>query len=146
VALVLALPPALSFASLGQDQRSVDLDRKRMDARHQVKLGAQYSSHELQTADGSRVRQFVSASGMVFAVSWHTLYKPDLSTLLGPSYPAYAQSAQAAARRPGMQRQFRHDDLDLVLRSSAHLNVFTGFAFRRSMLPRGLDPHTIGLE
>lgn len=146
VALVLSAPPALSFAGLGQDQSSVNLDRRRMDARHQVKPGAQYSLHELQTTDGSRVRQYVAANGMVFAVSWHTLYKPDLSTLLGPSYPAYAVSAQAAARRPGMQRQFRHEDLDLVLHSSAHLNVFSGFAFRRAMLPRGLDPHSIGLE
>lgn len=146
VALALLLPPALSFAGLGQDQNSVNLDRRRMDARHQVKADTLYSLHELQTADGSRVRQYVAANGMVFAISWHTLYKPDLTTLLGASYPAYVQSAQAAARRPGMQRQFRHEELDLVLRSSAHLNVFSGFALRRSMLPRGLDPHTIGLQ
>jgi hypothetical protein len=146
VALVLSLPPALSFAGLGQDQSSVSLDRRRMDARQHITTGVQYSLHEIQAADGSRVRQYVSANGMVFAVSWHTLQKPDLSALLGSSYPSYAQSAQAAARRTGIQRQFRHEDLDLVLRSSAHLNVFSGFAFRRSMLPRGLDLHTLGLQ
>ena len=146
VALGFMLGSTHSFAGLGQDVDSIKVERKRMAARHQVKAAAQYSLHELQSADGSRVRQYVSASGMVFAVSWHTLYKPDLSTLLGPSYPGYASAARLAAQRAGIQRQFRHADLDLVLQSSAHLHVFSGFAFRRSMLPRGLDPHQIGLE
>ncbi len=146
VALGLMLGSAHSFAGLGQDLDSIKLERKHMAARHQVRTGAQYSLHELLAADGSRVRQYVSANGMVFAVSWHTLYKPDLSALLGTSYPRYAAAAQVAAQRGGVQRQFRHTDLDLVLQSSAHLHVFSGFAFRRSMLPRGLDPHQIGLE
>lgn len=148
VALGFMLGSTHSFAGLGQDVDSIKVERKRMAARHQVqvKAAAQYSLHELQSADGSRVRQYVSANGMVFAVSWHTLYKPDLSTLLGTSYPRYAAAAQVAAQRGGVQRQFRHTDLDLVLQSSAHLHVFSGFAFRRSMLPRGLDPHQIGLE
>ena len=146
VALVLSALPALSFAGLGQDLESIKIERMRMAAQHRVTSAAQYSLHELQGADGSRVRQYVSASGMVFAVSWRTLYKPDLSALLGPSYPVYALSAQVAAQRAGVQRHFRHADVDLVLQSSAHLHVFSGFALRRSMLPRGLDPQQMGLE
>ena len=146
VVLLLMLGPVHSFASLGQDLDSINGERKRMVARHRVLSGAQYSLHELQGADGSRVQQYVSSSGMVFAVSWRTLYKPDLSSLLGPSYAGYAASARAAAQRPGVQRHFQHDDLDLVLQASAHLHVFSGFAFRRSMLPRGLTPQQIGLE
>ena len=45
-----------------------------------------------------------------------------------------------------MQRHFHHEDVDLVLQSSAHLHVFTGFALRRSLLPSGLDPQQMGLQ
>jgi hypothetical protein len=33
-----------------------------------------------------------------------------------------------------------------VVQTTGHLNVFSGFAFRRSMLPVGLSPNQIGLE
>jgi hypothetical protein len=145
VALLL-LPPTLAFASLGEARNSIDIDRMRMGARHHIDVRAQYSVHDLQAADGSHVRQYVAGNGVVFAVAWNTLSKPDLSAVLGASYPTYATSAQSAARRPGIQRRFRHEDLDLVVQSTAHLNVFSGFAFRRSMLPAGLSPDRIGLE
>lgn len=146
VALVLLVGPVPSFAGLGQDLDSIQVERKRMAAQHRVQAGAQYSLHELLGADGSRVRQYVSSNGMVFAVSWRTQYKPDLSVLLGASYPGYAAAARIAAQRTGVQRHFQHDDLDLVLQSSAHLHLFSGFAFRRSMLPRGVSPQQMGLE
>jgi hypothetical protein len=145
-ATVLLFAPVLATASLGETENSISIDRMRMGARHQVEAKATYSVHDLQAADGSRLREYVAANGAVFAVAWHSLSKPDLSAVLGASYPAYALSAQAAARRPGIQRRFRHEDLDLVVQSTAHLNVFSGFAFRRSMLPAGLSADRIGLE
>ncbi len=143
---VMLLPPMMAMASLGETESSISIDRMRMGARHQIEVKAKYSVHHLQGADGSRLREYVAANGAVFAVAWHTLSKPDLSAVLGASYPAYATSAQAAAHRAGIQRRFRHEDLDLVVQSTAHLNVFSGFAFRRSMLPAGLSPDRIGLE
>ncbi len=145
-ATVLLLPPVLAMASLGETENSISIDRMRMGARHQIEVNAKYSVHDLQGVDGSHLRQYVAANGVVFAVAWNTLSKPDLSAVLGASYPTYTTSAQAAARRPGIQRRFRHEDLDLVVQSTAHLNVFSGFAFRRSMLPAGLNPDRIGLE
>jgi len=147
IAAALLLTPLVpAFAGLGEAESSISTDRIRMNARRSVAVTPQYSVHDLQAADGSRVRQYVAANGMVFAVTWHTLYKPDLSVVLGSSYSAYATSAQAAARRPGIQRRFRHEGLDVVVQSTAHLNVYSGFAFRRSMLPRGLSLERIGLE
>ena len=97
-------------------------------------------------SNGSRVRQFVGRNGQVFAVTWNTRYKPDLSIILGTSYPAYASAAAQAGRRAGILRQFRHEALDIVVQSRAHLNVYSGFAFRQSLLPPGLSPDRIGLE
>jgi predicted heme/steroid binding protein len=116
-----------------------------MSARHSVSRAPEYTVHELKMADGSRVQQYVAGNGRVFAVRWNTLYKPDLSAMLGTSFPDYSSAAQLAARRGGIQRQFRHEGDDLVVQSSAHLHVFSGYAYRRAMLPRGVSPQSIGL-
>jgi hypothetical protein len=139
---LLAVSPA--WAGLGEAESSIDRERVQMHARHSVARATQYSVHELKMADGSRVRQFVAGNGRVFAVNWTTLYKPDLSSLLGSSFGNYNDAVQTAAQRGGIQRQFRHEGTDLVVQSSAHLNVYRGFAYRPSMLPAGLRFQILG--
>ena len=144
--MALTAAPAISaWAGLGEGQSSIDTDRVRMSARHSIARAPQFTVHELKSADGSRVQQFVAGNGQVFAVRWTTLYKPDLSTLLGTSFNDYQGAAHQAAQRGGIQRQFRHEGNDLVVQSSGHLQVFSGFAYRRSMLPQGISPKSIGL-
>ncbi len=143
--VVMALPVASAWAGLGEGQGSVDTDRVRMRARHSVARAQQYAVHDLTMADGSRVQQYVAGQGRVFAVRWNTLYKPDLSALLGTSFPDYASAAQVAAKRGGIQRQFHHEGNDLVLQSSGHLHVFSGYAYRRSLLPHGVSAQSLGL-
>jgi hypothetical protein len=117
----------------------------RMRAFHSVARAPQYTVHELKSEDGSRVRQYVAGNGQIFAVSWHTLYKPDMSSMLGNSFPTYSSAARIAARNGGIQRQFLHQGGDLVMQNSGRLNVYSGFAYRPSLLPRGLNLQTIGL-
>jgi hypothetical protein len=136
---------AQAWAGLGEGEASIDTDRVRMSARHSVARVQQYAVHELKMADGSRVQQYVAGNGKIFAVRWDTLYKPDLSALLGSSFPDYASAAQVAAKRGGIQRQFHHEGNDLVVQSSGHLHVFSGYAYRRTMLPNGVNAQSIGL-
>jgi len=116
-----------------------------MQARRSVASMVRYTVHDLQLPDGSRVRQFVGGNGQVFAVSWNTLYKPDLSKLLGASFPTYAGAAQEAGKRGGIQRQFRHESADLVVQTSGHLHVFQGYAYRPSLMPQGVSAQSMGL-
>jgi hypothetical protein len=141
----MAVAAAPAWAGLGDGQASIETDRVRMSARHSVARVQQYAVHELKMADGSRVQQYVAGNGRVFAVRWNTLYKPDLSDLLGTSFPDYASAAGTASRRGGIQRQFHHESNDLVVQSSGHLHVFSGYAYRRSMLPQGVSAQSIGL-
>jgi hypothetical protein len=133
------------WAGLGQPQSSIEADRARISARHAVVRAPQYTVHDLTMADGSRVQQFVAGNGQVFAVRWDTLHKPDLSDLLGNAFASYAGAVQQAARRGGIQRQFRHESSDLVVQASGHLHVYSGYAYRPSLLPQGLSPQTLGL-
>jgi hypothetical protein len=144
--LVLLAAPALSaWGGLGEGQSSITTDQVRMSARHSVARAQQYSVHELKMPDGSRVQQYVGGNGVVFAVRWQTLYKPDLSAMLGTSFPDYSNAANMAAKRGGIQRQFRHEGNDLVVQSSGHLHVFSGYAYRRTLLPQGVSAQSMGL-
>ena len=107
---------------------------------------SRYAVQATQQPDGSRVQELVAGNGVVFAVRWNTLYKPDLSALLGGSFPTYADAARQAAQRGGIQRQFRLDATDLVVHSTGHLHTFTGYAYVRSLLPAGLTPQALGWE
>jgi hypothetical protein len=144
LSLVLLSAP-LAWAGLGESEGSIAGDRMRMRAFHSTARATQYTVHELKGTDGSRVTQYVGPNGQIFAVSWHTLYKPDLSSILGSSFSTYTDAAQIAARRGGMQRQFLHQGGDLVMQSTGHMGVYSGFAYRPTFLPRGLNPQTLGL-
>lgn len=142
---LLLLAPLLARAGLGEGESSINTERVRIHARHAVAASAQYTLHELTQANGSRIQQYVASNGLVFAVRWNTLYKPDLAALLGSSFPTYASAAQQAAQRGGIQRHFHHEGNDLVLQSSGHLQVFSGYAYRRSLMPRGVSAQSLGL-
>ena len=142
---VLALAAQPVWAGLGEPQSAIETDRARISARHAVARTPQYTVHDLTMADGSRVQQYVAGNGQVFAVRWDTLHKPDLTSLLGNAFASYAGAAQQAARRGGIQRQFRHESPDLVVQASGHLHVFSGYAYRPSLLPQGLSPKALGL-
>jgi hypothetical protein len=142
---LLATPLGAAWAGLGEGQESIDTASVRMSTRHSVARAQQYTLHELKSADGSRVQQFVTGNGRVFAVRWNTLYKPDLSSLLGTSFEDYKVAANKAAQRGGIQHQFRHEGNDLVVQSTGHLQVFSGYAYRQSLLPKGVRPSSLGL-
>ena len=144
LSLCLVCLPAV--ASLGGNEQSIDSERVRMHAYRSVRAQVGYTVHELTTADGSRIRQFVDASGQVFAVSWTAQHKPDLSALLGASFPTYAQAARTAGERGGVQRRFRHASADLIVQSNGHLHLFNGYALRRSLVPTAFVARDHGME
>jgi hypothetical protein len=103
-----------------------------------------YSVAEEVRPDGSRIRRYLTPNGQVFAIGWKTLYKPNLASLLGASFPDFERAASNAAQRGGIQRQFRMGESDLVLQSTGHLHVFSGLAYKPSLLPAGVTGQTLG--
>jgi Protein of unknown function (DUF2844) len=140
VAAAFLVLPTLARAALGDTEASVTQDSVKLHAQRALQSAPTYSIHVLQQADGSVVRQFVSAGQRVFAVSWAGHGKPDLATLLGSSYGRYADGVRRAAeQRPGLAHQFHQVALDLVVHSSAHLNIFKGYAYVPSLVPAGFS-------
>jgi hypothetical protein len=97
------------------------------------------TQHTLTTGDGTVVKEFVNASGQVFAVSWQGPWRPDLSRLLGAYYKDYlSQGASPQGTRTrqaiGLTRS------DLVIRTGGHPSAFWGQAYLPSGLPAGVNP------
>jgi hypothetical protein len=133
-----------AWAGLGESENSITGDRMRMRALHSVIRTQNYTIHDLTILNGSRVRQYVAGDGRIFAVSWHTLFKPDLESILGGSFQSYRAAANEVAQQGGIRRQFHHQGNDLVVQSSGHLNVYNGYAMRPSIVPQGFKPESIG--
>jgi hypothetical protein len=135
-----------SSAAAGNASPAVNTNASAPGMRRMLAQRSSYSVDEVQMADGSRVRKYLADSGQIFAVTWNTLYKPDLSLLLGTYFSSYAGAARQAAQKGGIQRQFHHETPDLVVQSSGHLHVFSGYAYLRSAFPAGVTARTLGWE
>jgi len=136
--LVLLGAPWSAVASLGDTVASIDADRAQMKGSLRVRPAAAYEVHEIESGDGSIVREFVSGAGVVFAVSWQGQFTPDLQQLLGKHFDRYsaglkAQKAAYVGRRPL--------DLELpglVVQKNGHVRSFVGRAYIPEQVPLGV--------
>lgn len=139
VAIVVAGIGSPGMAALGGDASSVEADRLQMRATRQAARAAvlQGSVQEIRLADGSSIRQFINARGIVYAVAWSTRTKPDFALLLGQHASTFDAGAAATAREPGLKRSVTVDQGDVVVVSSGRPGAFVGRAWLKSELPAG---------
>ena len=131
---------APALATLGGDASSVEADRLQMRATRQTARAAvlQGSVQEIRLADGSSIRQFINARGIVYAVAWSTRTKPDFGQLLGQHAGTFDAGVASAAREPGLKRSVTVDQGDVVVVSSGRPGAFVGRAWLKSELPQGV--------
>jgi hypothetical protein len=142
--LAAALLPLPAAATLGEGLASVQADTLRAAAVRRVHSEPAGPVHTLTLPDGSVIRQYLTADGRVYAVSWHTRFKPRLDQLLGAHFDTYvAAGRQAQQQRGGVRHAARLSRGDLVVEASAHLQAHVGRAFLRSLLPAGAGPDAI---
>jgi hypothetical protein len=125
-------------AALGGDTASVDRDSVRMRAQHIATPMLQYERHDITTGTGGTVTEFISRSGKVFAVTWHSQLPPDLSALFGSYYDSY-RAAVAARSAPGNHRHVAVVQPDLVVSAFGRVGTFMGTAYVPSLVPVGFD-------
>jgi hypothetical protein len=78
------------------------------------------------------VREYVSAAGQVFAVSWRGPLLPDLKQTLG----SYFQQYQSAAGVPHVgHRHLSIEQPELVVHSNGHMRAFYGHAYLPGLVP-----------
>jgi hypothetical protein len=135
-ALLVANLPAI--AGLGGDAASVEEDRLRMNGASRVVKGVTplFSVQEIRTQSGTVVREYLSASGKVFAVAWDGPRMPDLRQLLAGNFVSL-ETAQREKR--GVSRPMRVETPELVVESAGHMRSFAGRAYVPALVPDGVS-------
>ncbi len=143
--LAIAGHAAAAHASLGGDSASVETDRLQLRATAAVRQTAapsgSYTVHEILLPSGTRVRQYVSSAGVVFAVGWSGPFMPNLRQLLGPHFEALA-ARQASGNHAGQRFLSLHDP-GLVIESGGHPRSYAGRAYLPGALPAGVTAQEI---
>jgi hypothetical protein len=124
-----------AYAGLGEAVDSVQRDHVALHGTTLAVTPMQaYDLHEITTADGTRVRQYVSRSGTVFAVAWSGRSMPDLHVLLAQHYEQYL--AAATAHR-GSHHVLNVATAGLVLNVTKLPRASTGSAHVPALVPAG---------
>lgn len=136
---------SLSFASsarcaLGEDVDSIAADQVRLHANVQIVPKEKYRVHELQMPTGARVREFLSESGKVFAVSWSGGWRPNLRDIMGKHYARYLAAAKVKRMVRG---PVRIELPDMIVVMGGHQRAFFGYVCLIDLLPPGLRPEDI---
>ena len=136
---------AAAHASLGGDSASVETDRLQLRAtaaaRQTAAPSGSYTVHEILLPSGTRVRQYVSGAGVVFAVCWSGPFMPNLRQLLGPHFDALT-ARQSSGNHAGQRFLSLHDP-GLVIESGGHPRSYAGRAYLPGALPAGVTAQEI---
>ena len=136
---LLAARPA--HAALGETEATVSDDARQLHASYGLQSRAAWARspftvYELATAEGIRIREFVAATGTVFALTWHGPFRPDMRTLLGGHFQAYASAPRSA---DSTRSRLKIEQPGLVVRASGHMHAFRGLAYLPDAMPAGVS-------
>lgn len=141
-ALAILFTTMPAWASLGGDTSTVQADQIHLQGTRRMIAAQSYTVHEIQAANSTVVREYVSGDGMVFAVAWRGPWLPDMRQLLGSYFEQYQAAMQAQSgtgsgthivRRPVMVNQ-----PGLVVQIGGHIRAFGGRAYIPELLPSGV--------
>ena len=123
---------APGWAALGDTVASISTDAVSLKASPRIESRPSFSVHELHTPTGTVIREFVAASGVVFAVSWQGSFKPDMSLLLGRYFAHYASASRSAG---STRSRLMIDQAELIVHAGGHMRWFAGIAYVPQLLP-----------
>ena len=125
-------------ATLGEPASSLESNRAALKAVHKsTTTHGVYTIHE-DTSDGTRIRQYISSSGVVFAVAWNGVSHPDLASLLGNYNDDYRQVLRSTPRKPG-KRHVQLRGSRVVVEKWGHMRNLQGRAYAPSLLPSAVN-------
>jgi hypothetical protein len=125
-------------AALGESGYTVETDRSALSAvRDSTMARNGYSVHEFDSG-ATVVREYVSSSGVVFAVAWNGLTHPDLDQLLGSYAGEYHRVLQQTPRKHG-RRSIQLKTDSVVVEKWGHMRNLQGRAYDPALIPAGVS-------
>lgn len=98
-----------------------------------------YTTQVVELISGTIVHEFVSASGVVFAVNWLGPVLPDFGTVLGSSIDVFNSEAHLARTSGKRGGALGVQSQGLVVLSAGHMRSFHGYAYLEALVPAGVD-------
>ena len=125
-------------AMLGGSADSVESDRIALSAvRGGTTMQNGYTVQEIDYG-GTAVREYVSSSGVVFAVAWNGIRHPDLTALLGSYTGEYRQALSNTPRQPGARNRSVVSAAGVVVERWGHMRNMQGRAYAPDLIPPGV--------
>jgi hypothetical protein len=100
-----------------------------------------YTERSTMLDSGTEIRQYLTANGQVFAVSWSGPSLPDLRDLLGPHFQTLVNHERL--RRPGSRSPLQVQENGIVIVSAGRMGAFEGRAWVPALLPAQFDTSDI---
>ncbi len=138
-----AVSPA--FATLGEKMTDIPTAAATATAatkqavRHAAVHAGAYSVYESQLENGTTVKEFTDANGVVFAVSWKGPMLPDLQGLLGRHFEAFDTGAKRARKPGSLGAPLAITQDQVVIHSNGRMRHFFGHAYTPGQVPAGVN-------
>jgi hypothetical protein len=141
--LIMSLPVLLlapfSQATLGEHKSTIGNDVVQLKAAQKASnVSSDQYTVQVMEASGNTIREYANSEGVVFAVSWRGISKPDLTVLFGSYFDEYKSVLEKSPRQPG-KRNVAMQTSRMVIRRGGHMRDQRGFAFVPSLVPSGLN-------
>jgi Protein of unknown function (DUF2844) len=131
-----------AYAGLGATTASIEADRASMKGQVRGRSEAGYSVEEITAANGTVVREYLSPSGVVFAVSWYGPSMPNLQQTFGSYFSQYQAAVQARRAQAPAFRGHNHLEIQspsLVVHAHGHMRQYFGLAYVPALMPSDLS-------
>jgi hypothetical protein len=129
-------------ATLGETAGSFESNRVVLKSVHKATTTQGAYTIQEDVSDAATIRQYISSSGVIFAVTWNGVSHPDLTSLLGSYYDEYSQALQKRTRTPG-RRHVQIRGNRVVVEKWGHMRNLQGRAYVPGLLPSGVNLNEI---
>lgn len=137
ICILMSFLPAFSLATLGESVNSKAASLAASNFAQKAGVGEKYSIYEYQQ-NGNTVKEFSSLEGVVFAVSWQGISKPDLKTLFGSYFTEYKDALNEVPKQYGI-KTLSMRTTKMVIRRGGRMRDQRGFVYVPSLVPEGVN-------
>lgn len=134
--LLLLFAPWGSLATLGKSLDLKAIQTSATQLSQKSGAGDKYTVYEYQQ-NGNTVKEYSSLKGVVFAVSWQGISKPDLNALFGSYFTEYNNAFAKVPKQYGT-KDLALQSSQLVIRRSGRMRDQRGLVYVPSLVPEGV--------